>query len=332
MIGVVRAGLVRGFGDFLAGYGVDPAPILAHANLAAAADPEAHVSLRLVVEMLALAARTTGDDAIGIAFAEQVPWSDVGVLAYVMLNSPTIGAAFANGCRYFSIASNLAGTALVVDGDTARLTHAIRDPAVAAYDHNSDLVLALHVRLCRDATHDPAWAPREVVLRRTPTARHMRFFRCPVTSDVDSAIVVAASELRRPLHAADPGLLPILLAHADACLQQVPAGGDFAASIRAIVIELLAAGDATIERSADRLGMAARSVQRRLADAGTSFSQVVEAVRRELAERYLADPAISVTEAAFLLGYSELSAFSRAFRRWNGQSAADFRRKSLAPT
>jgi AraC-like DNA-binding protein len=109
----------------------------------------------------------------------------------------------------------------------------------------------------------------------------------------------------------------------------VPAGDDFANTVRSVVIGALAAGDATIEHAAVRLGLGTRSIQRRLQATGTSFSQVVEDARRELARRYLGDPAITITEAAFLLGYSELSAFSRAFRRWTGQTAADFRRDSL---
>ena len=95
--------------------------------------------------------------------------------------------------------------------------------------------------------------------------------------------------------------------------------------VKALIIDHLPSGAPSAETVAKDAYMSARTLQRKLADAGTSYSDVLESVRRELAEQYLADPARSLSEISFLLGFSELSAFSRAFRRWRGQAPSKVR-------
>ena len=75
--------------------------------------------------------------------------------------------------------------------------------------------------------------------------------------------------------------------------------------------------------------MSVRTLQRRLVDSGTTFRSVSDEVRRQLALGYLADPAVSIAEVAFLLGFSEQRSFNRAFRRWTGETAGRWRRKHL---
>jgi AraC-like DNA-binding protein len=95
--------------------------------------------------------------------------------------------------------------------------------------------------------------------------------------------------------------------------------------VRRAVIAAISTGDPTIDNVAGRLGQSVRSLQRRL-QADRSFKELVEETRLDLAQRYLADPELTLTETAFLLGYSDLSAFSRAFKRWTGKTALDVRR------
>ncbi|MBK6533536.1 MAG: helix-turn-helix transcriptional regulator [Deltaproteobacteria bacterium] len=87
----------------------------------------------------------------------------------------------------------------------------------------------------------------------------------------------------------------------------------------------------TLKRVAAQLRMSERSLQRRLADEGESFDAIVDALRRDLALRYLADPKIAVAEVAYLLGYSEPSPFHRAFKRWTGRTPAEARRGASVP-
>jgi len=334
--GFVRAEITRSLGPFLAGYpGVSGDQLLRRAGIGPAqlADPDALLSLKLCIELLESAAAETGDPAFGVRWAEQLPLGDLGVLGYVLLHSPTIGSALANGCRYFAVQQTSGGTTLAVEGTHARLTYAV-DTALGPHGQDSELVLALYVRIIRDGTANPRWAPTEVCFahrRPASIAAQERFFQAPVRyGEPEDVLVLPAVELRVPLHTADSGLLPILLRHATECLARLPAEDDFCSDVQRVLISAMSSGEVAIDHVATALGMSPRSVQRRLQDTGRSFTQLVADTRLELSRRYLEDPAISLTEAAFLLGYSDLSAFSRAFRRWTGSTALEFRRRAPA--
>jgi AraC-like DNA-binding protein len=332
----VRAGVVRTIGAFLARYpGVDAERLLAGAGIDAAmlADPDALLTFRAWAGLFEAAAAETGDQAFGIGYAEQLPWKDLGVLAYVVFHSPTVGAAFANGVRYFAVQQTAGRPAIEIEGDAAHLSYAIDDPTITAHGQHSEGALLLFVRIGRDGARAD-FAPREVRLRhRAPErdAQHRiaKAFGCPVTwSQPRDEVVVAAADFRLPMRDADPGLLPILLRHADECLAKMPSADDFVGNVRRLVVANLSSGDVTIEDIAARVGLSARSLQRRLQDSGSSFKDVVDEARLALARRYLEDPKLTLTEAAFLLGYSELSAFSRAFRRWTGTTAVAYRNRA----
>jgi AraC-like DNA-binding protein len=213
-----------------------------------------------------------------------------------------------------------------------RLAYTPGDPSIGPHGQPTEQVLAMYTRVCREAVGFETWAPREVHFRhRAPkdSTAQRRFFGAPVHyGQTDDALLFATTDLRAPMKAADPELLPILVRHADECLKKLPRSDDFRDGVRRVVIAELGSGDVTIERVADRLGMSARSVQRRLQEDGPSFKDLVAETRLALSRRYLGDPSLTLTEAAYLLGYSDLSAFSRAFRRWTGTSAIEFRRRA----
>ena len=133
-----------------------------------------------------------------------------------------------------------------------------------------------------------------------------------------------------PIWRADAGLFPILVRHADECLAKLPPlEDDTLGEVRRLVASMLGSSTLSIEQVATRMTTSARTVQRQLH--GHTFKQLVDEVRSSMARRHLADPDVTLTDAAFLLGYSDLSAFSRAFRRWTGQSAQEYRRTHALP-
>ena len=95
------------------------------------------------------------------------------------------------------------------------------------------------------------------------------------------------------------------------------------------MLERLATGEVSEETLAADLNVSRRTLQRRLADGNTTYESLLDATRRDLALRYIDDPAKSIIEIAFLLGYSQHSVFTRAFRRWTGRSPTDFRAAPL---
>jgi AraC-like DNA-binding protein len=143
-------------------------------------------------------------------------------------------------------------------------------------------------------------------------------------------LVLPAAALAIGLRSADPQLLAILTrAAGDLAAKGVEAPTVTAQVARALRDELRS-DRSTIEHAAKRLGLTPRSLQRRLKDEGTAFQVVREDVRRQLAERYLADR-LSLAEISFLLGFSEPSAFFRAFKRWTGLTPLEARRRAAAP-
>ena len=125
--------------------------------------------------------------------------------------------------------------------------------------------------------------------------------------------------------AADERLLRILKDYCAEILRQRPERVDLKRDIEHLVARLLPSGSVTTKSVAKELGLSERTMARRLADAGTSFRQIIEEVRRELAKRYMVEPDVRPSQIARLLGYSEPSAFTHAFRRWTGRSPSQFR-------
>ena len=335
--GTVRAGVTATFRSVLARYprvsadrliqaaGIEPRRI---------GDPDAVIDQQQWVALLEAAADATGNPCLGLDLALQLPWKDVGVLGYVLLHSPTVGAALENSARFLAVQQTGGRLTLAVNSRLARFTYAMDDARIVDYGQNAESVFAMAVRMIREGTATPRWAPREVAFRhRGPTdiSRHERLFAAPVRfGQRSNTLGIAAADLALRFGSADPGLLPVLVRHATDCLAQLPRAGEFTDEARAAVVAAIGTGDPTIDAVATRLGSSARSVQRRLQLAGVSFKEIVDEARLDLARRYLADPSLSLTETAFLLGYSDLSAFSRAFRRWTGTTAIDYRRARTA--
>jgi AraC-like DNA-binding protein len=331
-----RAGVGRALHQFLARYPRTLSErVLQHAGVGPRqlANADEWLSHRAVVEALEIAAAESDDCAFGLAFAESAPWSELGALSYVIFNSPTIGTALGNGARYFRLQQTAARPALEVSDGDARLVYTLDSPGLGCHAQHSENVLAMVMRVCREGSGNPGWTPREIHFKHSrpaSTAHAQQFFRCRILYDqpVD-AVVMSPDDLRVGMKSADPALLPIILRAADEQLTKVPSAYDFADHVARIVMSSLSTGGVTIEYVASRLGSSPRTIQRRLHDRGLSFNDVVANTRLELSRRYLADPSLTLTDVAFLLGYSDLSAFSRAFRRWTGRTAIEFRRDQL---
>jgi len=130
-----------------------------------------------------------------------------------------------------------------------------------------------------------------------------------------------------PMSASDPLLQSVLKDHAEQLLRGLPNLQDPLADVQQVLLEAMPRGRVDLEHVAKQLGVSARTLQRRLADTGTRWSELLEEARRQLSARLLVDPSLSVDDVAVLLGYAEASAFHRAFRRWTGQTPGAFRKR-----
>jgi len=299
---------------------------------AAAADPDARIPLETENALWDEAARRCGDDAFGLHAAELIRPGMFDVLDYVLRTAPTVRAALERLARYNRLEHDVAVFTILDRGDTVRVEHAFTAAGVAPGRHACDFTLGAVVVVSGQIAGAPL-APRAVELARpapASTAEHERVFGVRPRFDAAvNALELPADVVDRACPAADPALSRVVERHAEALLAARPdPQATTSQRVRHLLAGALADGDATLAAMAARLRMSERSLQRRLADEGVSFDAVLDDLRRELALRYLAAPSVAIAEVAYLLGYSEPSAFHRAFKRWTGVTPAEARRRA----
>jgi AraC-like DNA-binding protein len=153
-----------------------------------------------------------------------------------------------------------------------------------------------------------------------------RVFRAPVHYGCPrNELVLDRTSLDRPQRHAEQRLLAILDRQLGALLSELPESRCFRDEVKRCVMDELPEGDPVVAAIARKLHMSARSLQRRLQNEGTSFAEVLSDLRRDRALRYLRDRRISISEVAFLLGFLDVTAFHRAFKRWTGSTPTEYR-------
>jgi AraC-like DNA-binding protein len=199
--------------------------------------------------------------------------------------------------------------------------------------HAVEYAFAWFVGAARRATGTQVTPSRVTFEHPTPrnVSEHARIFGCEVRFDEDtSSLVYPRSALDLPTVEGDPELVELLDHHAASLLAKLPpppnGEASFSAKVREAATPLLAGGEVSVDRVAETLGASSRSVQRHLRDEGTSFQRVIADLRKDVATTYLHDHTHSIAEIALLLGFSDQTAFHRAFVRWTGRTPGDVRR------
>lgn len=268
------------------------------------------------------------DHALPIRYGQSVRPEDFGAMGLALKTALDLREALERILRYVAVLTNSLGYALQAhDGDWV---FALQDRP----HHRRGAQLANEGALCavlsllRQIATAPV-TPLSVSFRHPPPAdcsEHRRFFGCPIAFAADlDRLCFDAGTLAIATRLGDPGLSAFLLAHLEG-LRARAAEPSLVESVRRAVADALCDGPPRQARIARRLGMSERTLHRRLADHGESFRSIAEGARRELCESLLADPSHSLAEVAFLTGFSEQSAFQRAFKRWSGQTPTAFRK------
>ena len=337
--GTVLAVLPRSLLAWLGQQGHDAQALCREAGLGSMGwdDPDERVPRAAIDALWNRAVEATKDGALGLRLHEALPPNHTGVLQVVAHAAPTAGVAMRHVCRFWGLINDAVETSAMARGDRYVFAQRTKNGVPLARPWVDLTVVGLLQTGFRSlAKPEP---PLEVAL---PYARD-RFSdeieaalgRPPMRYGGDALEVSFRRELAdAPLTTSNPGLYEVVAAHAEAALSRLlrersaaPVADPEAliSEVRAAVLARLEAGDTSLPDVADAVGLSARTLQRRLADAGTSLREVVDQARREQALEELARRDASITEVAFLLGFSETSAFDRAFRRWTGQSPAEFR-------
>jgi AraC-like DNA-binding protein len=274
--------------------------------------------------------RATNNEAVGLEAAERLPWGHWEVIDYLIGTSDDFGTALRRFERYFGLVSTGVAHVLEDRGDAVYLARRYAPDCYTRMLAPADFAFANIVLRMRAALASP-WSPRAVRFASpapASDAAHRRVFGCPVTFEAEeSAIVIDRSALTLPMRSPDPSLRAILERHADILMQRIGTEAQPLGRTRSVILQCLREGDVSIARTARRLGMSTRSLQRALRDNGQTFADLVDVSRHELARRYLGDPTLSIQEIAHLLAFGDLRGFYRAFRRWEGSTPAEFRKR-----
>ena len=288
-------------------------------------DPDLRLPHPLVRAFWREAVRETGDEALGLHVAEQVRPAVFDALGYVFRFSRTLGDGLARLARYHRFVDDV----LTLAVETTRHHVRIRLEGVEHMTRpTAEFLLGTLTRAARVETARPHLDPVAVEFtfdKPRDTADHRRFFRSPLRfGRRRNGVVLAREALELPLQNAEPELREVLERRVRDVIAHLPPVDSVAMNARFRLGQELDGGHPTAASVGRQLGLSARSLHRRLRDEGTTWRQLRNGLRRDLADRYL-HQGVSINETAFLLGYSEASAFHRAFRGWTGLTPAAYR-------
>ena len=291
-------------------------------------DPDSRIPFAQLVALYEKAAELTGDVNFGLHIGESVALSAFDVVGYCALNSSTLGAAFARVARYHSIWTDGALFTLETAGDTSAIVYRYADTSILETRQDSEMTLATVTKLCRQIA-TPDFAPTTVEFQHAAPAdvsEHQRLFNCPLKFAArENRLSFPSSFLSLPIAKADASLCALLDRHAEELLTKYPPRDSLIDQVRNLIADEFRGGEPSLERIAEHLGLTPRTLQRKLQELGTSYNDVLDQMRRQLAMRYLREPQMAICEVAYLLGFSESSSFHRAFKRWTGVTPKEFR-------
>lgn len=310
--------------SLFAALGVDPAVVI---------DPDGRLPLDLLLRAWITAAELTGNPDFGLFAAQQVRISDFGALGYVIRHSPSLGAAYRRFSRYVGMVNQAVELSIIDQGESVSLRVKMRSPVadLQILRQPVDCLLGVLMECARrfGGARVAAHAVRFRHPEPTQTTAYLRIFEVlPSFSQPVDELVLPRAVLDLPNRQADPLLLPILEEHLEKRADTTGRSGADLDRVRCVLRQLLQQGEPTAAQTAQLLHMSPRTLQRRLHQQGTSVKLLVEEVRRELALQQVQGSSMPLAEIAFVLGFSDVSAFHRAFKRWTGQTPTELRKQS----
>ncbi len=271
----------------------------------------------------------TKNNLFGFQLAQGQDIRGLGLVCFVGLAAPNLTGFLVNYARYARVVSDVLKVDASKLAETGTISWNYSVPSNVRRRQHVEYSSTLFLNTLRhySATH---LTPRKVCfvhLRKDNIAPLEAFYGCEINfGEIHNSFEFTASELELPLISADEQLLKVLQGYGDQVLaeksREVPG---LVFEVERIIADLLSSGTATLDTVASELGMSPRSLSRKLAAEGTSFFRVLEDLRKSLSKTYLRDSDLVLAEIAFLLGYSGLSSFNDAFKRWTGHSPGQYR-------
>jgi AraC-like DNA-binding protein len=330
----IRVRSLTGYVPLARELGVDPLPLLKQCRISPDRidTGDAVVLYAAVIRLFEMTAEAARCPDFGLRLARRQNVDILGPLAIIGRNSGTVREAILGMTTHMYAYA----PALLVTRNpdwnrpNERFTFDIAVDGVPNRRQVMDTTLGVSDGVLRMLC-GPSYRAQQVHLRHFPTKGtlcYREFFQCPVSfGQPEYALVVRTEDLDRPIDRSDPALRAMAEAYVKSIDDLHPL--DVAGQVRALIQRLLPTAHATLAVIAEHLCTQERTLQRRLAEHGTSFDALMEAARRDLADRLLVEADMPLSQVARMLGYAEQSSFNRAFGRWYGSSPMK-RRRELA--
>jgi len=269
--------------------------------------------------------------ALGVHIGRLIEPYHIGVLGYLALSSPNLISFLACFQKLQPLLQNSSKlTAHMVDDQLCLTWNPI---AIWQPPLSNEVLITGFLKMAQAVTDRFDIKPLLVEFP-APSAHdpalYEELFECPVRFESDRLrLWLPMALLTVPINGSDPHLKFLLDQQAEALLLALPNSDPFLSEVQLAIVDVLKEGEPSAEKVAQKLNCSLRTLYRRIDERDLQYSQLLSKTRFELARKYLADPQLSLPEIALLLGYSEQSAFSRAFRTWANCSPSEFRRNSI---
>ncbi|WP_114781694.1 AraC family transcriptional regulator [Botryobacter ruber] len=275
----------------------------------------------------------TGDPDLALHVGEAVNPTSAGIIAYVMMNAPTLHESLRKLCKYQDIVCEAIRTSLEVQQGEALVKLQVISSFLENPRHALDSEMIIYKNAFEALVGQPVPIKQVLFVYPKPEsiAEHQRLF-APATLVFDapySGFVLDASCLQLPVVTANEELNMVFEQYAREYLQRLKEPKTVRERVQREIAQLLKGEEPGINTVARNLAMSVRSLQSRLKEEGVTYQALLDEVRKEIALRHLHDNQNTIADIAYLLGFAEPSVFSRSFKKWTGLPPGLYRQEHL---